>query len=245
MGEAKFISFLFVRGVRLIVQLGIVVFAILAAKRHQLPGLWILAVAAALTALQAIANVMISSPFLSVEHDNMMKYYCLVEYSYYVTMFVALCGWCVLAFSQRPSRSGCNPRVPQAGSLSLGGSAMNACKTTFFVGWLGMTSIVITSALVPVFRIFLFTLTPAYFADELICAIDPSTRVPPGLIHRMGTLILLSGYYCIAFIPFFFVPPHRKKLVALSVGWALLMLVGGVVLAEVGLWRIYGNWHMN
>jgi len=101
MGAEKIISFLVVEGLRLLIQIAIVVVAIIAARRHKLPGLWILAGAALATAIHVIANIAISSPFGFVEHDEMMKYFQMLGYLYYSIMFIALCGWCALAFSRR------------------------------------------------------------------------------------------------------------------------------------------------
>jgi hypothetical protein len=104
MGGAKLISFLVFAGLRLVIQLAIVVFAVVAARRHKLSGLWILVGAAILSALHATANVIISSPFQIVDHENAMRYYTLLGYVYYSAMFIALGGWCVLAFAHEEEK---------------------------------------------------------------------------------------------------------------------------------------------
>lgn len=101
MGEAKLLSFLVFAGLRLVVQLGIIVFAVIAALRHKLTGLWILVAAAVLTAFHVVANIVISSPFQIVAHDNVMGYLNALGYVYYAIMFIALGGWCCLALSGR------------------------------------------------------------------------------------------------------------------------------------------------
>jgi hypothetical protein len=101
MDGLKLLSFLVFAGFRLVIQLAIIVFAVVAARRHKLKGLWILVGAAVLTAFHVVANIVISSPFQIVDHQNAMRYYGVLGYVYYAIMFIALCGWCVLAFTHR------------------------------------------------------------------------------------------------------------------------------------------------
>ena len=108
MGEAKLLSFLLFAGLRFLVQLGIIVFAIIAARRHKLTGLWILVAAAVLTAFHVLANAVISAPFQIVLHDNVMGYLNALGYVYYAIMLIALGGWYCLAFNRR------KPAVPDA-----------------------------------------------------------------------------------------------------------------------------------
>jgi hypothetical protein len=101
-GEAKFLSFLIFSGLTLLMQLGIVVFAVVAARRHKLKGMWILAVGAVVGLLQAVVNFLISSPFNLVDHETVMKYRLVwVAYLSFAAMFAALLGWCVLAFCRK------------------------------------------------------------------------------------------------------------------------------------------------
>lgn len=102
MGEAKVLSFLIFGALALLIQLSIVIFAIMAAWRHKLKGVWILAAGAVVGLLQAAINFLISSPFNLIDHDTAMKYRLAGSgYLYFATMIAALVGWCVLAFSQK------------------------------------------------------------------------------------------------------------------------------------------------
>ena len=98
MGEAKLSSFLIFAVIRLIIYFGIVVFALLAARRHKLTGLWILAGASIIGFIQNVINVMLSSPF---RHESIIKYADLLACLSYITMVAVLIGWCALAFSTK------------------------------------------------------------------------------------------------------------------------------------------------
>lgn len=101
-GEAKVLSFLTFSGLMLLVQVGIVVFAFVAAWRLKLKGIWMLAAAATVSFVQTLMFFLISSPFNLIDHDTATKYMhygsgCLS----FATMIIALVGWCVLAFSRK------------------------------------------------------------------------------------------------------------------------------------------------
>jgi hypothetical protein len=101
-GEAKVFSFLMFSGLTLLMQLGIVAFATMAAWRHKLKGMWILAAGTVVGLLQAVINFLISSPFNLVDHETVMKYRLVwVAYLSFAAMIAALVGWCVLAFSRK------------------------------------------------------------------------------------------------------------------------------------------------
>lgn len=92
---------LFLRlGFWLVAQLAILVFAVIAAWRHKLKGLWILAASAILAAIDDVLHMASSENFL-VRHENTRVYLVLLGYVYYATMLTALCGWCVLALRRR------------------------------------------------------------------------------------------------------------------------------------------------
>lgn len=76
-GDAKVLNFLIFGGLALLLHLGIVVFAIIAAWRHKLTGLWFLAGAAALAFVQASVNILLSSPWRS---QSVMSYVNLLSY---------------------------------------------------------------------------------------------------------------------------------------------------------------------
>ena len=101
-GEAKVLSFLIFGGLTLFMQLGITVFAIMAAWRHRLKGIWILAAGTVIGLFQAVVNFLISSPFNLVDHNTVVKYRLVgVAYLFFPMMIAALIGWCVLAFSRK------------------------------------------------------------------------------------------------------------------------------------------------
>jgi hypothetical protein len=81
-----------------LVQLAILVIAIVAARRHRLAGLWLLAAAAAVMTLHSIANLVLSS--LIASNDRVMTFWIALQYVPFFAALVALCGWCVLAFSR-------------------------------------------------------------------------------------------------------------------------------------------------
>lgn len=102
MGVTKLLSFLIFSGFSLLIQLGIVIFAVIAAKRQKLRGLWILAGGTIIGSLQAIVNLLISPSLNLVDHDTAMKYRLVVAgYLYFTTMLILLVGWCVLAFHHK------------------------------------------------------------------------------------------------------------------------------------------------
>jgi hypothetical protein len=69
-----------------------------AAWRHKLTGLWILAAAAAIAFVEATVTTMLSSPWRS---ENIMRYVNVMSYLSYATTITAFIGWCVLAFSRK------------------------------------------------------------------------------------------------------------------------------------------------
>ena len=83
-----------------VIELGIVVFAVTAARRYKLKGLWMLAVASVLGVVSDVLRIVISVDFLS-RHGYSLNYLALIGFSYYVAMVMAVCGWGVLAFSQK------------------------------------------------------------------------------------------------------------------------------------------------
>jgi hypothetical protein len=101
-GDAKVLNFLIFGGLALLIQLSIVAFAIIAAWRHKLKGMWILAAGTVTGSLQAIMFLLISSPFNLIDHDTATKYmHSGSGYLSYATMIIALVGWCILAFSRK------------------------------------------------------------------------------------------------------------------------------------------------
>jgi hypothetical protein len=84
----------------LLVQLAILVIAILAARRHRLAGLWLLAAATAVLTLHSIANLVLS-PSLIANNDRIMTFWISLQYVPFFAALVALCGRCILAFSRR------------------------------------------------------------------------------------------------------------------------------------------------
>jgi hypothetical protein len=101
-GDAKVLNFLIFGGLALLIQLGIVVFAIMAAWRHKLKGMWILTAGTVVGLLQAVAFFLISSPFNLVDHDATTRYMHYGSgYLSFAIMIAALVGWCVLAFTRK------------------------------------------------------------------------------------------------------------------------------------------------
>lgn len=98
-GDAKVLPFLIFGRLTLLMQLGVGVFAIMAAWRHKLRGMWVWAAGTAVGLVQAVVNFLISSPFNLVDHDTVVKYRLVgAAYLSFATMFAALVGWYVLAF---------------------------------------------------------------------------------------------------------------------------------------------------
>jgi hypothetical protein len=83
-----------------IIELGIVVFATLAAWRYKLKGLWVLAAASILGIVSDVLRTVVSVEFLS-RHNYSLNYLALIGFGYYAAMVIALFGWGMLAFSQR------------------------------------------------------------------------------------------------------------------------------------------------
>jgi divalent metal cation (Fe/Co/Zn/Cd) transporter len=87
-------------GFSLVIQAAVLVVAVIAARRYKLNGLWILVAAIFLAVLQDVMGL-VSSSLISAGHDNAMAYSAWLQYVPWVTMILALCGWCVLAFSHK------------------------------------------------------------------------------------------------------------------------------------------------
>lgn len=101
-GGAKVLSSLIFDGLTLFIHLGIAVFAILAAWRLKLKGIWILAVAAIVSLVQAGLIFLITSQLNLVSHDTAVKLRQIgIGYLSFATMIIALVGWYVLAFSRK------------------------------------------------------------------------------------------------------------------------------------------------
>ena len=83
-----------------VVELGIVVFAVIAARRYKLKGLWILAAGAVVGVISDVVRVVISADFLS-RHGYSLNYLALIGIGYYMAMVMAVCGWGVLAFGRK------------------------------------------------------------------------------------------------------------------------------------------------
>lgn len=101
MGAAKLLSFLIFNGVEVLVHLGIVAFAILAACRHRLIGIWLLAAAALLSFLQLVVWVIGFAPINGAGHNDIRQFMGAVTLLRYSAGILALCGWCSLAFTRR------------------------------------------------------------------------------------------------------------------------------------------------
>lgn len=97
------------------VQLGILIVAVIAARRHRLGGLWLLAGAAAGLALRDIANAVLSPSFIA-NNEKVMVYWISLQYFPFLAAVTALCGWWVLAFSRKRRESpGAEPGAPPNG----------------------------------------------------------------------------------------------------------------------------------
>ena len=82
------------------VQLAILIIAVIGARRQKLGGLWLLAAAAAALAVREMVNVVLS-PSLIAHNEKVMVYWSALQYVPFLAGVIALCGWCVLAFSRR------------------------------------------------------------------------------------------------------------------------------------------------
>ena len=89
-------------GFRVAVEAAILVFAVIAARRFKLKGLWLLVLAALLAVLQD-GLAMGSSAWFHGGHDDAKVYSAWLQYAPLVTMVIVLLGWLVLAFSRRAS----------------------------------------------------------------------------------------------------------------------------------------------
>lgn len=87
-------------GFRLVLQIVILVVAVIAARRYQLKGLWIL-VAAALLAVLQDALGMLSAATYRAGNENAAVDWSWLGYIPFVITVLVLWGWCVLAFSHK------------------------------------------------------------------------------------------------------------------------------------------------
>ena len=101
MGAAKLISFLTFGGLQLIALLAGAGFAVVAACRYKLLSLWLLAGGAVLLALNGSGHLLMACPVQIVEHDTLMKYFNVVGWFYYASLFTTLAGWCILALRRK------------------------------------------------------------------------------------------------------------------------------------------------
>jgi hypothetical protein len=116
MGVAKSISFLAFGGFQLIALLAGAGFAVVAAFRHKLLSLWLLAGGAVLLALNGSGHLLMACPVQIVEHDTLMKYFNVVGWFYYASLFTTLAGWCILALRRKG-------HLANAGASANGGPA--------------------------------------------------------------------------------------------------------------------------
>lgn len=87
-------------GLRLAFQAAVLVIAVIAARRYQLTGLWILVAAFFLAVFQDVMGLM-SSSLMSAGHENAVTDLAWLQYVPWMTTILVLCGWCVLAFSRK------------------------------------------------------------------------------------------------------------------------------------------------
>ena len=87
-------------GLRLVLQIIILVVAVMAARRYQLKGLWILVAAVFLADLQDMLG-MVSTSMYRVGNDNAMADWSWLACLPFVITVLILWGWCVLAFSHK------------------------------------------------------------------------------------------------------------------------------------------------
>ena len=93
-------SYLGAVGFRLAIQAAVLVVAVIAARRYQLNGLWILVAAVFLAVFHDVMELVFSS-LVNAGHDQVMTYSAWLQYIPWVTLTLVLCGWCVLAFSHK------------------------------------------------------------------------------------------------------------------------------------------------
>jgi cobalamin synthase len=84
-----------------IVYVAIFLLAIIAARRLKLIGLWLLVLAALLTALQSILSIVLSS-LLQSGHDNVKAFQERLQHVPFVIALIALFGFCALALGSKP-----------------------------------------------------------------------------------------------------------------------------------------------
>jgi hypothetical protein len=94
-------TYLVPAGLRLVIQAAVLVVAVIAARRYELKGLWILVAAVFLTVLRDVLDLVFSS-LSRGGNENAMTYSSWLQYFPFVTMVLVFCGWCVLAFSRKP-----------------------------------------------------------------------------------------------------------------------------------------------
>ena len=82
------------------IEVAILLFAVIAARRYKLKGLWLLVLAALLAVLRD-GLTMGSSAWVRGGHDNAMVNSAWLQYVPLVTMVIVLLGWLVLAFSRK------------------------------------------------------------------------------------------------------------------------------------------------
>ena len=83
-----------------ILCVAILVVSIIAAWRHRLAGLWVLALAALLAVTHSILYVVLSS-LMHSGHDSLMVYWVGLQFVPFFIAAVALCGFLVLAFTTK------------------------------------------------------------------------------------------------------------------------------------------------
>ena len=87
-------------GFRVAIEAAILVFAVIAARRYKLKGLWLLVLATLLAVLRDGLTMGFSAWFHG-GHDDATVYSTWLQYFPFVTMVIVLLGWFVLAFSRR------------------------------------------------------------------------------------------------------------------------------------------------
>ena len=127
MGAAKLTSFLVFGGFQLIALLAGAGFAVVAACRYKLLGLWLLAGGTVLLALNGSGHLLMACPMQIVEHDTLMKYFNVVGWFYYASLFTTLAGWCILALRRKGHLANAEPSAsPNGGPVeSLGNSGVS------------------------------------------------------------------------------------------------------------------------
>jgi hypothetical protein len=88
-------------GLWVFAELAIIVFAVIAARRHKQLGLWFLVSAVILAVLDDVLHAVWTDMFLTRQTGNITVYLALLGYGYSAAMVTALCGWGILAFSRK------------------------------------------------------------------------------------------------------------------------------------------------